>query len=118
MAYFYPDSLFANPCEQSDYEMLEKSGKNNKKAQQNADIIVYPNPTSGLINILTNPESKNSIHRIQVYNYLGIKVKDILILNANEGVIQIDVTSFLSGIYLLKAFKTDNTSDVLKIQKQ
>jgi len=118
LAYIYSDLLFANPCEQTDYEMLERSGKNNKKDENYLNLIVYPNPTNGLINILMNPYRKNPIHRIEIYNYFGIKVNDVLEPNAIDGVIRIDVSNFSAGIYLLKVFKTDNTFEVTKVIKQ
>ena len=57
------------------------------------DVKVYPNPTTGLVNILTN----ENINSIAVHDLLGRKV-----LASQTNLKTVDVSSLTKGIYLLK----------------
>jgi hypothetical protein len=56
-----------------------------------ADVKMYPNPTSGIINIQTNTNVKN----ISIYNLLG---KEIMTTTT----MKIDASHLSSGMYILK----------------
>ena len=58
------------------------------------DISIYPNPTSGILNI----SSILTIDKIQLYDILG---KEVFTSSSKN---TIDVSSFKSGIYLLEVF--------------
>jgi Secretion system C-terminal sorting domain len=73
-------------------------------------ISVYPNPTSGIVNvILTSELSKNSI--LEVYDALGkLVVKQVLANETNT----INISNLNNGIY---TFKVLNNSNLVKIGK-
>ena len=60
----------------------------------------YPNPTIDIINIHLQNEVSSS-QKVQIFDLLGQKLleKDIPIGSDN---IEVDISNFLSGIYLLK----------------
>jgi hypothetical protein len=61
----------------------------------NQDLIVYPNPTSGFINILAK---ENSIKEICIFD---IKSNKIFSLQSNKTINTIDVSAFSPGIYFI-----------------
>ena len=71
----------------------------------NQDIQVYPNPTSGLLNV-----NGNGTMHISISNLLGQKVME---LNA-EGNTSIDLSRFDTGFYLIR-IETENGVSVQKI---
>ena len=71
----------------------------------NKDIQVYPNPTSGLLNV-----NGNGTMHISISNLLGQKVME---LNA-EGNTSLDLSRFDTGFYLIR-IETENGVSVQKI---
>lgn len=69
-----------------------------------SDWIVYPNPASHEINILTPKKNWN----IQIYDPMGVLIYEA------QNVKKVDVSKFSAGIYLLK-FKHNNYTDLKKI---
>jgi len=67
----------------------------------NETLKIYPNPTSGIINI----SSENKLNNIKLYNPLG-KLIQTFTVNYN----QLELSYLPKGIYLLKI--TDNTKNV------
>jgi hypothetical protein len=64
-------------------------------------FVIYPNPSSGMVNINTNgalPET------IQVYNLAGVKV-----FEQCKGLDSIDLSSLLRGVYTIKIYSGDKT---------
>jgi len=70
------------------------------------DLLVYPNPAQNRITIRT----RNSIDRIEFYNYLGNKIEDFQCSN------QLDISKYSSGMYFLKVY-SKNSSTTKKIIK-
>jgi hypothetical protein len=64
-------------------------------------VVVYPVPTSNLINIAVSSFS-DSITSIQIYDVLGKFIDEINVDNLSNGVLTKDVSSFENGIYFLK----------------
>lgn len=77
-------------------------------------IIIYPNPTSDLITIDGNISDKNNL-KIEVLNYLGHKIPITLIKEKN--LIQIDLTTYPKGVYLIK-LSSSSKSQIYKVVKQ
>jgi len=77
-------------------------------------ISVYPNPTSGLVNvILTSELSKNST--IEVYDAIGkLVVKQVLTSEANA----VNISNLTNGIYTFKVLNNSNLIKIGKIVKQ
>ncbi len=61
-----------------------------------SEIDVYPNPTKGNINIISN---NHKIENVHIYNSIG-KLLNTFVINNNE--ISLDISNFKKGIYILK----------------
>lgn len=71
------------------------------------DFRLYPNPTSGIINIQTNQEIKN----ISVYNHLGQLI-------ATQKMPQVNLANLSSGIYMIRVdFENGQTANKKVIKK-
>ena len=81
---------------------------NNGSFELDKSISVYPNPTSSIINIISDTEIKN----IQLYDVQG-RILQTTVGNSNT----IDISDKNSGIYFLK-ISTENGSKVEKISKE
>jgi alpha-glucosidase len=83
---------------------------------QEASLIVYPNPTTGIttvdVEISLNTESK-----IEIYNLSGSLVQsEKLILTSGDTKKQIDISNLTSGVYLLKV-SANNEYKTIKVVK-
>jgi len=76
-----------------------------KRTITNSEILVYPNPTKGIINIITSKEIK-----IDIYNSIGKKI----ISNSES---KVDLSKYPSGIFILY-MEYNNTIIKKKIIKQ
>ena len=66
----------------------------------NATMVIYPNPTAGLITIQA---SVSELETLIVYNALGQNVTNhVRITTINEGVKQLDLQELASGVYMVK----------------
>ena len=73
----------------------------NNATAPSGKIIVYPNPTSGLLEISCIKPYENE-SRIEVSNYLG---QVVLIKNQkNAPTMQVDLTNYPSGLYLISLY--------------
>jgi len=70
----------------------------NDVSLNNSSILVYPNPSDGIANIVL-PQNISDKAIIQITNILGQKIFEYT--HKNEKVIKIDLTDFSSGLYLL-----------------
>ena len=79
-----------------------------------SNMTVYPNPTSGIVNIiLDNLKLADKNIQVDVFNYLGQKVFSNFFTDYSEG-IQVDITGNPTGVYVVKLLM-DNTSLEKKI---
>lgn len=73
------------------------------KSEEIAGFKMYPNPiTSGILNIRTQD---NGLKRVQIFDILGKQVYSRNLRNS-----QIDLSSLLSGIYILKVTENNKTA--------
>jgi len=70
------------------------------------DIQMYPNPTTGVINLM-NVENTT----IEIYNILG---ENVLTINNSNSIEKIDMSSYNNGTYIIKV-KTENSVATSKI---
>ncbi|NJM79011.1 MAG: T9SS type A sorting domain-containing protein [Flavobacterium sp.] len=83
---------------------------NNPIATTTLDLLkVYPNPTNGIVNL----EIKEDV-TIEIFDIVG---KSIYKQKVEIGLNQIDVSSYFSGVYLLKAINEKGAIENLKIVK-
>lgn len=73
-------------------------------------LSVYPNPAADMINIL-NPTG-TLIREIRVFNTSGVEISRLA--PQSTGTVQLPVSSWSSGLYLIKVI-TDQGSQVLKV---
>jgi hypothetical protein len=74
------------------------------------DFSVYPNPTTGVVNISTG---NLQIEKIEIFNTVGCKEKEVFHPPV-QAVLRLDIADLISGIYLLK-IKTNNTTTLKKL---
>ncbi|WP_310555894.1 T9SS type A sorting domain-containing protein [Flavobacterium sp.] len=72
------------------------------------EVSVYPNPSNGIFNIDTNAT-------FQVIDMLG---KQMITKKIEMGVLQIDLSNYSNGIYLMKITKESNQTKFVKLIKQ
>jgi poly(3-hydroxybutyrate) depolymerase len=93
-------SVFCNTCtnfyaEDSIAAFCSQTINSINNIASNAEIEVYPNPTTGLLNV--NVGGNDKINEIKVFNLLGEEVLSV------NGVSQINLNSLKQGIYILYA---------------
>ena len=71
------------------------------------DLITYPNPTSGLINVVAE---NYIIDKLEVYNVLGERLK---LINTSDSQLQIDLSEYTSGVYFVKITSGEETTTQL-----
>jgi hypothetical protein len=71
---------------------------------------VYPNPTKDMLNIVGD----SAFDKVIILNNLGQKIKEV---NSNLNHIQIDLSTYASGIYYIKVFK-DTANQTFKVVKE
>lgn len=101
--YSCPDYLYFNtslPIE----AIADLTGIEELEAEENA-IDVYPNPTTGLLNISFNNMPESGVCRVEIYDALGRLV--IGRLQTSElvsamGTISMDISSYPEGLYIVR----------------
>ena len=83
------------------------------------DLILYPNPTTGIVTVQLSPETGSLNPEIQVYDVYG---KLLCAVGANnhsplQGT-QIDLSQYANGIYLLKVVDNGKVISVGKVVKK
>jgi hypothetical protein len=73
------------------------------------EILVYPNPTSGVIRVKS--QSGNEINGLEVFSYLGKKV-------AQSYTNTVDLSSFEPGVYLVKTLDSNGNETLFRVVKQ
>ncbi|HRO76095.1 MAG TPA: S8 family serine peptidase, partial [Crocinitomicaceae bacterium] len=77
----------------------------------NQDIIVYPNPTNQYVNIFMNNQQYENIY---IYDITG---KYVNMVRANNSHVQLDISTYSNGIYLL-VFENKNMKITKKLIKK
>lgn len=78
-----------------------------KVLKADGGISYYPNPVEDVLYF-----SSNDVSSVEVYNTLGVK---ILSQNVNSS---LDMSNLSSGVYLVKAFESDNNFSTIKVVKK
>lgn len=81
----------------------------------NSGIELYPNPTAGLLEISAANPDINKFNYI-IYNDLGATIV-VKLSYKDEHTVQIDLTSYPSGIYMVKMYNK-NTQQLFKVIKK
>ena len=85
----------------------------------NDEMIIYPNPSDGLIRIsrtnLPAGNHQNSFLQIIVYDMLGKQVYQNFV-SENKDIIEIDISELHNGIYSLQLVEPDGNTYIKKLQ--
>ncbi|MEI8137631.1 MAG: T9SS type A sorting domain-containing protein, partial [Bacteroidota bacterium] len=76
------------------------------------DINIYPNPSTGIVNIDFLNSSQNLNYKLQITNTLG---QEVYQTNLNNTKSTINVQTLKSGIYFLNIKQNDNVLSAKKI---
>jgi hypothetical protein len=105
-----PGTLFKMPYDIQDANLSTDTGcvaflgAVNECNRNEFSLDVYPNPTSGMINIGIHPETSEKINRIEIFNSSGHQI-----ISSSDRSTQIDLMPFPPGLYLLRAETTSGT---------
>ncbi len=92
-----------------EYYDEEETSKNQKQLEAH-EVIVYPNPTCGELNI----ESKSDeIEQIMIYNLIGVRVFDSDLLNTNTFSKRLNYLN--TGVYIINVVLSNGSVNSLKI---
>lgn len=69
------------------------------KTDLQSDLVIYPNPTQGQVNIMSNSFSDLASAEVIIYNAIGAKLEAET--KVSEGRINIDLSPFPSGVYVV-----------------
>jgi hypothetical protein len=91
----------------------ETNTTSNNSIVENSSFFAYPNPVNSKLTISTTNEFVGKVE-VKVYNQIGEEVYRSI--NEVTFPYQVDVSSFASGIYLIKV-SDENNQEILKIIK-
>jgi hypothetical protein len=97
----------ANPVDFGTLVLKGSTGIDPTPAGNGLNLLVYPNPANGILNI-----SANEISGIEIYNTLGSKVYSDL--NVKPKTARIDVSEFAKGNYILRVTDRKGKSETQK----
>jgi hypothetical protein len=83
---------------------IETKPENAVKPELLSEIKIYPNPTSGKINININSEIEKTF-KLSLFSIQGALIKELLI---NSGYNEIDAEDLVNGVYLIKIIDNEN----------
>lgn len=113
---FDPESSEYNLTSQNDeyhsQDFILKLSQPNLSVNQNTiqNSLVFPNPVNDILNINCSKE----ISKISIYNILG---QEVLVKNSISNQSQIDMSTLLSGTYMVK-ITTDEEVKIVKVIKK
>lgn len=93
---------------------LKVDGQVTTKQYKNTSVQLYPNPTTGILNIQGEWSKINSI---QVYNALGVLINQIQVGENQQQDLQLDFTDLQNGVYVVQVVHKDHNVDTKKIVK-
>jgi hypothetical protein len=80
-----------------------------------ADLTLYPNPTTGIVNIRLTPETCNLTPEIHVFDIYGRRLQ---VVPVTAETIQIDLSRYATGVYLVKLVNDGKVIAVKKVVKE
>ena len=82
----------------------------------NNSVLLYPNPSNGKFTI--SSDKRMRIEKIIVFDNLGQNILDLHVNNLAGAPIEIDISSFISGIYVARIYSSEGISAVKLILNQ
>ena len=97
-------------CKSAPFAVLVDTNLATSDFDANTRLSVYPNPFSDILNI-----SISSNATIEIFDVVGKSIQNQSIEN---GLSQIDLTNFASGVYMMKVINENNQSKTVRIVKK
>jgi len=72
------------------------------------ELTLFPNPTQRVLNIKYNIDSETVSGRLEITDYTGNVLLDTKLIN-NTGALQLDVSAYRNGTYIVKLFTNDKS---------
>ena len=91
--------LVVNPCGGGGNGNSQRTTDTTKKDTPSLSIKVYPNPTNDKVNISLSQDSLQTVSDIALYDISG---RTVYSTKTSSLQVQIDVSTFNAGVYLLK----------------
>lgn len=95
-------------------QIVEAMEQHIELASMETTMMVYPNPSEGLINIEYSIEKEDANAQIIVNDIFGKVIHHSGNLTSNQGIYHLNLSDNASGIYLVKLF-SDNNFLVMKV---
>lgn len=89
--------------------VIDSALSTNDYADEN-EAILFPNPTNGIVNVST----KEVIDQVIVLDLLGRELQNV---NSNTNLVEIDLSNYTSGNYILKVVSKNKVSSFKVIKK-
>lgn len=78
-------------------------------------VIMYPNPTTGILNLKWDSDLRGVVHKIQLFNYQGRLLRELAVADLQNT--QLNLTTYPTGAYLAKFVFTDASIHTRQIIK-
>ncbi len=78
-------------------------------------VIMYPNPTTGILNLTWDQDLRGVVQKVQLFNYQGRLLRDYDVADLHETTL--DLSNYPTGAYLAKFVFTDasiHTKQIIK----
>ena len=86
-----------------------------------ANLRIYPNPTTGIVTIRLSPETCNLTPEIQVFDVYGRMLQVVNVADARGASlqdVQIDLSRYATGVYLIKVVDGGKVTAIGKVVKE
>jgi len=94
------DGTIDSPIDQVNITVLKGTGSGVNEMDRSDNLKVYPNPTTGLLNVSINELVQNGF-TIDIYNCVGRLVKSVTKIDEELNT-KIDLSTLTNGIYLIR----------------
>jgi hypothetical protein len=69
-------------------------------------ILVYPNPTTGLLNVEVRTDDQTRLVTMEVFDFTGKKLLEKVAVDSQ--LTELDLSAYKNGIYIIKATQGDH----------
>lgn len=121
------NSITVSPTETTTYSVTVSNGPCEASAEKTVTVTtgveewgenilnLYPNPTTSIVNIELTPETRTLSPEIQLFDIYG---KRLQVISVTDERIQIDLSHYATGVYLIKLVNNGNAMAVGKVVKE
>lgn len=121
------NSITVSPTETTTYSVTVSNGPCEASAEKTVTVTtgveewgenilnLYPNPTTSIVNIELTLETRTLSPEIQLFDIYG---KRLQVISVTDERIQIDLSHYATGVYLIKLVNNGNAMAVGKVVKE